>query len=157
MQVSDSARDLGITTSAGKRRVSLLQNKRLVRMRKRAHRVGQMARRDSSASKLVPTGIYPMGLWGHTAHGATPTMVKHTRTVSAQCSGHYKSNCCVTSLIAVVYGSNTDPYLSSVLNSCVIGFTYAGRSPSGSLVLLALGMKPLFSFPPPKEATAGDL
>ena len=70
-----AATDLGIETTAGKRRCAASQWKRIWKGRRRAKRVHRLCKMNSEAHKLTMTGIHPVQIYGHTAQGASKAQV----------------------------------------------------------------------------------
>ena len=79
INTATSGNDLGIEASAGKRRCAATQNQRIAKGRKRSARNGQLAKINSQAHMLGPTGTQPQQAYGHVAQGASPIQVNNMR------------------------------------------------------------------------------
>jgi hypothetical protein len=104
-----SARDLGVSYTAGKRRVATLQNARLVKAGKRSLRIASMAKATKQARRLFTTGARPQAIWGHQVHGVAAGQMTRLRTMAARASGLFRTGRCTTTAIAPAYGEFGDP------------------------------------------------
>ena len=82
-ELVEEAKDLGVGTSAGKRRAVALQNKRIAKAVKRRQRIRRLVAKNPQAAKLNSTGAWPQAVWSHEAMGLAPSKVRALRTGAA--------------------------------------------------------------------------
>ncbi len=73
VRLAADARDLGIDSTAGRKRCVKLQNSRLKKARLRGKRIRILAKTNAKAKRLTHTGMIPQATWGHEGMGMSPT------------------------------------------------------------------------------------
>ena len=106
---ASSTRDLGHGNAAGKRRSVKIQKQRMNAANKRVSRIKRLAKINPKANKLLPTGAWPQGTWGHTGMGLAPTHRNAPRGKVAAASGIQAGGKCTTTAIALTLGQDQDP------------------------------------------------
>jgi hypothetical protein len=93
-----------------------LQDGRIVKAKARAEAVHRLTKINKAASKLTPTGVAPMQDYGLVAQGASPSQVTKLRKNIRRGTHLGDSRGCVTSIIAWIFDSKVDPWVSTGVN-----------------------------------------
>jgi hypothetical protein len=104
-----AADDLGVSTAAGRRRVTGSFAKRLSKAKRRAERGGHLAAVNGAAQKLYSSGVAPQEGYDAPVIGASPAQVIRMRRNACASVVPAGSQACPTSLIAWRLGPEVDP------------------------------------------------
>ena len=108
VRTAKSVKDLGLDTTAGKRRCVITQRKRVSKMKGRAKRVHHLRRHSQTAKKLACTNLMPVGTFGVPALGMPPSRVRSFRAAAARAC-HNGELFCTTTAIALHLQQHKDP------------------------------------------------
>ncbi len=109
MKIAVQADDVGVTTSAGKRRAVAAQNRRLDKADIRSTRVAQMVAVNKQASCLHKTGTALQAGYGATVQGASPSQILRHRRQAAKICPNTGPRPCTTALLHWSLGPEADP------------------------------------------------
>ncbi len=106
---AEHAEDLGVSTSAGRRRTIGSFARRIAKAGRRARRVGRLTAACTNAKKLYRTGVDPQQSYEGAILGVAPPQIRAMRLNAVQCVTKAGSHPCVATLIAWRLGPDTDP------------------------------------------------
>ena len=106
-----TGRDLGLDTTAGRRRSMKVAKGRQVKAKARNAKVSRLSRFAKASKKLFSTGTYAQFTWGHQAMGLSPSSLKALRGMSLAALSLGSARLCTTTAIALSYGVASDPAL----------------------------------------------
>ena len=98
---AQSGIDVGIETSAGRRRTSGHMSSRIKAASRRSARASVIARINRKAKRVAVTGVAPVQDYGRTVQGLTGAQVRKQRTNMAKATGKSTGGACVTTLLRV--------------------------------------------------------
>ena len=104
-----SARDLGVMTTAGKKRHTAKLKQRRSQASKKANKVSFLSRIVGRARKLYKPGVLAVGSWSHQVLGLTGGHIQSMRAQAAMCSGWWAPGACTTSVLGLVSAAKDDP------------------------------------------------
>ncbi len=103
------AEDLGVSTSAGRRRVVGSFARRIAKASRRAARVRTLVSTNVGAKKLFRTGVDPQQNYEAAILGAAPPQIRAMRRNAAMCVAKAGSHPCMATLLAWRIGYKNDP------------------------------------------------
>ena len=112
VQVCNAGNDLGIETTAGRRRAQRTIAQREAKSRIRCRRVGWLAMKHRKAAKLYTTGCKPQ-LYGCAAQGSAPTRLAQRARDAAQATGFGGKGLCRVTALALTAGVHNDPRVAA--------------------------------------------
>ena len=112
------AKDLGISTASGARRVAQASSKRMGKSHKRAGRVRVVVKKMrwkvrsvKKARGLYSSGVAPQGMYGGEAMGFSPTTLKRLRATATRSQG-LPAGACATAALDILTGATKDPSIA---------------------------------------------
>ena len=109
--------DLGVQTSAARRRVSTARRLRINKVKKCVLKLGPPVRGKRSLAKVLKTGAWPAASYGrHMAQGVSPAQVARTREVFASGSALPGVDICARTALAITLGEGEDPSIKAVID-----------------------------------------
>ena len=115
-KVASYAKDLGIGTTAGVRRITRFLDLRIRSVRNRVNRIKILNRIDQRAGRLYNTGALPQASYGKEAMGVSPSQLQSLRALAADSVSSATKGQCTTTLIWVALGQENDPATKVVLD-----------------------------------------
>jgi len=104
--VAQAARDLGIDTSFGKKRVVAIQRTRAKAGRRRAAKILTMTKACRQARRIHRAAAQSKAIWGAAVQGLPPTQAARLRSSLAKTTG---LGGCPTTAVAITFGLAADP------------------------------------------------
>ena len=112
MQTKLASRDLGLDATAGRSRSLVIHNTRWNKARARAAITARFSEVDRACCKLIPTGTWAQGTWGHEGYGLPPAKVDEARNFMIDSLVTRKGNMNGIMLYALHCGIEHDPYIT---------------------------------------------
>ena len=106
--VDDSARDIGLTYTAGAKRPKKIFCARRKNVKSRILKIKQIAKVSRMAKKLFTGAAYSAGTWGHQQCGFSPNQLVDLERDALACSGLPRGRCRTISLV-IIYGVQGTP------------------------------------------------
>ena len=114
VSITAEAKDLGVDMAAARKRCVKVQKVRLDKFRRRAVKVGRLARTCARARALHHQA-QPQATWGQEVMGLSPTMLQALRRDALRATGMKTKGMCTTMALAAVFGWRRDPAITTVL------------------------------------------
>ena len=110
ISAASRAEDVGIEVAAGRRRVSAIQKRRIVKGGRRANGATHIAQTFHGAAVCIgKMGVAPQQSFGHQSMGSAPSNVGKMRSNMKKTTHLGSTRGCTTTTINWIYGTNADP------------------------------------------------
>ena len=113
LTIANDARDLGVDTSAGKRRAVKVANGRLAAGGRRMLRIRQLARTRKKA-KVLYKPASAQAAWGQQVMGLSGTALKEIRRQALRACGFKAGGLCISSALMALFGERGDPAIRTL-------------------------------------------
>ena len=112
IKAATQAEDVGIGSTAGRRRAAFALDGRLKKGAKRAGGIRRLTKVTKKARKLVRTGLVPQQEYGHQVQGASPAQVAKMRRSAKLAAAVGGRMACTTTALEWALGRGKDPAVS---------------------------------------------
>ena len=120
LQISNDAKDLGISNAVGKRSLSLFRN-RIGKAHARSRRIRRLSLLNRKAATLYNTGAFAQASYGASAYGCGKSTIRKFRTSALHATGIAKGACTYIG-IRLQLGDDADPAIrlrTLILKDCI--------------------------------------
>ena len=109
MTASQTSQDIGIATTAGRKRSIATTMKSGAKAKRQALRVNALARKNNSAAQLLNSGVVPKQNYESDVMGASPSIIKMMRRNAVLCVKQAGTQPCSTTLLRWRLDHASDP------------------------------------------------